>query len=163
MTKIVTALDTEHIECVTEASVEILDIACGLTINPIDKEENLSCDGVIIAIISLVGDVDWSVLLGLPRQTAVAVAAKFAGFEIPFDSEDMGDAIGELSNILGGRVKSLLDHRGVRTNISLPSVIRAESMGIMVQQGIVGAKTCFDSAMGKLWVNATIGKQVIVT
>ena len=155
--EIATVPKAEHIECVAEAAVEIFNITCGMTITPLDKEENLANDGVIIAIISLVGDVEWSVFLGLPRQTATTVAAKFAGFEIPFDSEDMGDAIGELANILGGQVKALLDRRSVNANISLPSVMRAESMHVLVQRSVSGIKTCFDSELGKLWTGAAVG------
>ena len=155
--KIATAPKAEHIECVAEATTEIFNITCGLSLNPIDKDENLSDDGVIIAIISLVGDVEWSVFLGLPRQTATAVAAKFAGFEIPFDSDDMGDAIGELANILGGQVKARLDRRSVKANISLPSVMRAENMHVLIQRSVSGIKTCFDSELGKLWTGAAVG------
>ena len=155
--KIATASKAEHIECVAEAAVEIFNITCGLTIAPLEKEEDLANDGVIIAIISLVGDVEWSVFLGLPRQTATAVAAKFAGFEIPFDSEDMGDAIGELANILGGQVKALLDRRSVKADISLPSVMQAENMHVLVQRSVSGIKTCFDSELGKLWTGAAVG------
>ncbi len=157
-TGVAKASEVEHIECVAEAAVEIFNATCGVTIAPLDKEENLADDGVIIAVISLVGDVDWSVFLGLPRQTAISIAAKFAGFEIPFDSEDMGDAIGELANMLGGQVKALLDQRSVKANISLPSVIRAENMEVLVQRGVAGAKTCFDSTLGKLWTGAAVGK-----
>ncbi|MCK4626769.1 MAG: chemotaxis protein CheX [Phycisphaerae bacterium] len=155
--EIATATKAEHIECVAEATTEIFNITCGLAITPLDKDENLSGDGVIIAIISLVGDVEWSVFLGLPRQTATAIAAKFAGFEIPFDSEDMGDAIGELANILGGQVKALLDRRSVEANISLPSVMRAENMHVLIQRSVSGVKTCFDSELGKLWTGAAVG------
>ncbi len=157
-TNTATTSEVEHLDCVAEAAVEIFNITCELTINPLDKEENLAGDGVIIAVISLVGDVDWSVFLGLPRQTATSVAAKFAGFEIPFDSADMGDAIGELSNILGGQVKALLDRRSVKADISLPSVMRAENMAVLVQRDVAGTKTCFDSSLGKLWTGAAVGK-----
>ena len=47
-------------------------------------------------MISVLGDVDWAVFLGLPKATAEAVTEKFAGFAIPFDSNGMGDAVGEL-------------------------------------------------------------------
>ena len=41
-------------------------------------------------------------MLGLPRQTASNLVLAFAGCEIDFDSPDMGDAVGELANILAG-------------------------------------------------------------
>ena len=125
----------------------------------LDEQQDLATDGVVIAVISLVGDVEWSVFLGLPRQTATVVAAKFAGFEIPFDSEDMGDAIGELTNILAGQVKALLDQRKVKVELSLPSVMRAESLHVLVQSKVVTRKTCFNSPLGRFWTGVTVGKE----
>ncbi len=147
----------EHTECVAEAAVEIFNATCGVTLEPLAEVENLAGDGVIIAVISLVGDVEWSVFLGLPKDTASAAAAKFAGFEIPFESADMGDAIGELTNMLAGQVKALLDQRGVKADISLPSVMRADNMSILVQRDSAGEKTCFNSPLGKLWTGVIVG------
>jgi chemotaxis protein CheX len=106
---------------------------------------------MILAVISLMGDVEWSVFLGLPQATAIAAAAKFAGFQIPFESPDMGDAIGELTNILAGQVKAILDKKGVKVEISLPSVMRAGNLQVLNQRNAVATKTCFDSGLGTFW------------
>lgn len=140
-----------YLECLNQAAIETLNATCGVQLTPSPDATVQSEGGVIIAFISLVGDVDWSMFLSLPRQTATELAAKFAGFEVPFDSDDMGDAIGELTNILAGTVKISLDRKGVTANISLPSVIRAEGLSVLHQRGIEVAKTCFDTSLGALW------------
>jgi len=140
-----------HRECVGEAAVSMLGSACGLELCACEDDGELASDGVLIGVISLIGGVEWSLFLGLPRATAVALARQFAGFDIPFDSDDMGDAAGELTNILAGEVKRLLAQRGVEATISLPSVLRAQSLHVLVQRGMAVTKTCFDSAAGKLW------------
>ncbi len=144
----------EHHDCVADAAATIFSATCNLNLQR-GEENDLCHGGVIIAIISIVGDVDWSIFLGLPRATAEAIAAKFAGFEIPFDSSDMGDAIGELTNILAGEVKNRLYARKVRCEISLPSVIRAESLEVLVQSNANARKTCFASDAGPLWTGIT--------
>lgn len=136
---------------VAEATVSVFGSTCGIEIEPLSDDQDLTADGVIIAIISLVGDVNWSIFIGLPRETASVIAAKFAGFEIGFDSEDMGDAIGELTNILAGRTKAILDRRDIKAEISLPSVIRVDSLHVLVQQNLVVERMCFDSPLGKFW------------
>jgi len=88
----------------------------------------------------------------------VAVAAKFAGFEVPFDSADMGDAIGELTNIFAGQVKTLLDNRGIKSNISLPSVLRADNLQVLIQRHSSSSRICFDSALGKFWTGILAGR-----
>ena len=149
----------EHRECVSEAAAEVLEAASGLKLTPSPAEEDLGGDGAVIGVIAVVGDVDWSIFLGLPRDTAVALAAKFAGFEIPFESEDMGDAVGELTNILAGDVKRRLDAKGLKANISLPSVIRAESLQVLVQRNTATAKSCFACDAGKLWTGVVSMKE----
>ena len=149
----------QHHECVGDAAVDMLGATCGVELEPQQDDEALNTDGVIIAIISLLGDVDWSVFLGLPRETATGLAAKFAGFEIPFDSPDMGDAIGELANIVAGEVKNRLDKRGLQAEISLPGVIRAESPCVLNQQNVEAVKMCFASPVGPLWTGVIAQKQ----
>lgn len=141
----------DHKKCVSESAMEMFNVACGVELKDIENETNLNSDGVLIAIISIIGDVEWSIFLGLPKVTAEAVAEKFAGFAIPFDSEDMGDAVGELANILAGLVKSKLDSSGIKADISLPSVMRAENMEVLIQRESSTCKACFDSEIGKLW------------
>ncbi len=141
----------EHSECVDQAAGEIFAATCGAELKEVPDEGGLAADGVILAVISIVGDVEWSIFLGLPRKTSTSVAEKFAGFEIPFDSEDMGDAIGELTNILAGQVKALLDQRSVKAEISLPSVMRVENLQVLGQRNVSVSKTCWDCSLGKLW------------
>ena len=147
----------EHIEYVDKAAIEILGSTCGLELELIDDPGNLTEDGLIIAIISLVGDVGWSIFLGFPPKTAVAAASKFAGFDIPFESDDMGDAVGELANMVAGHVKIMLDQRSVKADISLPSVIRAEHLEVLSRHTTVARKKCFNTTAGKLWIGVTVG------
>jgi len=153
------ALSTEHRECVGEAAVEVFGAACGMPLQRCDDNEDLGGDGAVIGVISIVGGVEWTIYLGLPRESAITLAAKFAGFEIPFDSDDMGDAVGELTNILAGEVKRRLAQRSVVANISLPSVVRAESLHVLVQRGMAVTKTCFSSEAGKLWSGVVSSKE----
>ncbi|MDM7914999.1 MAG: chemotaxis protein CheX, partial [Candidatus Eisenbacteria bacterium] len=78
----------------------------------------------VLGIIAVVGDLSWSVTLGFPQQTAEQLACKFAGFEIPFESSDMGDVVGELANVLAGDLVAQLDRNGVKavsyTHLTLP-------------------------------------------
>ncbi len=146
-----------QIECLSEAATTVFSTTCGVQLQPIEDDASATEESVIVAVISLIGDLEWTIFLGLPGQTATAAVSKFAGFEIPFDSEDMGDAAGELANILAGEVKSILDRKGATVELSLPSVIRAESIEVLVQRNSSSQKTCFDSELGKLWVGLATG------
>ncbi len=97
---------------------------------------------------------------GLSERAAVSLAKRFAGFEIPFESEDMGDAIGELTNMLAGQIKLNLDQKGVSAEISLPSVIRAQDITVLTQQQNSVDKRCFTSELGKFWTGAAVVNKV---
>jgi CheY-specific phosphatase CheX len=148
-----------HADCLANAAIEIFGATCGVQLTPKPCDLRDDSDSVMVAVISLVGDVDWTIYLALPRQTAAAVAAKFAGFEIPFDSPDMGDAVGELSNILAGRVKALLAEKDLKANLSLPSVLRADSVHVLTQSQAQTIRMCFASPLGNLWTGIMAAKE----
>jgi CheY-specific phosphatase CheX len=109
----------------------------------------------IMGIISLVGQVDWSLSIGLGAGTATDVAERFAGFEIPFDSADMGDAIGELANLLAGEVKLELDRIGVSADISLPQVLRGSALAVAPQSQVHTKALRVETTCGPLLVSVT--------
>ncbi|MFW6438250.1 MAG: chemotaxis protein CheX [Armatimonadota bacterium] len=116
---------------------------------PVDQA--LRCEGVV-GCISLVGDVDWSLVLSIPRATASALAGNFAGFEIPFDSPDMGDAVGEMANLVAGEVKVQLDGIGLAAEISLPQVFRGEIIEVLQLPHLPSKLLSFECSCGPLWV-----------
>ena len=155
----------KHKNCLPEAVVDIFTSMCGISIERADADaaETIAGNGVVVAVISLVGDIEWSVCLGLPRETAEAATEKFAGFAVQFESDDMGDAVGELANILAGEVKSKLDALGVNVEISLPSVIRGNDMHVLVQHGRPSETTLFASDCGPLWAEVVAAGDVAST
>lgn len=111
----------------------------------------LRCEG-IIGCISLVGDIEWALVISLPEDTAVPLAAGFAGFDVPFDSPDMGDAIGEVANLIAGEVKVHLDGIGLAADISLPQVFRGTSIEVLQLPHVPSKLLSFNSACGPFWV-----------
>lgn len=148
----------EHGDCVWDAVTEIFQATCGVDAKPVEVEGDFSDHKVLVSIISIVGDVNWSIFLGMIEPTAVACVKNFAGFDVAFDSEDMGDAIGELTNILAGRVKAALDARNLAGNISLPSVMRADNIEVLPQKDGSTARVCYESQAGRFWVGVVVGE-----
>lgn len=147
-----------HWDCLLEAAAESFGTTCGMELKVTNQAPSGPSDGVIVAVISLVGDVEWAVYLSMPRQTATGVAAKFAGFDIPFESDDMADAIGELTNIFAGKIKAALDRKGVRAEISLPSILRCESLEVLIQHDSTMGRACFESSLGAFWAGVLKSK-----
>src|SRR5438128_903358 len=79
------------------------------------SEEQTPNDG-IFGIISLVGEVSWSFVLGLAPETAVNLVLAFIDIKIEFDSEEMVDAVGEFANIMTGDLSARLASAGMATS-----------------------------------------------
>ncbi len=150
----VTDLDSDQIECVIDGVCSAMTWVAGE--EPQLREEAaaegaLRCEGAV-GCISLVGDVDWSLVLSLPRETAPRLTENFAGFQVPFESDEMGDAVGEITNLLAGEVKVLLDGIGVEADISIPQVFRGEIIEVLQLPHLPCRVLTFECQFGPFWV-----------
>lgn len=71
-------------------------------------------------IISFSGTIVGTVVVSFTRDLAVKLVTAFVGCDIPADTADFADAIGELTNLIVGAAKTGL---GVNATISVPSVV----------------------------------------
>jgi chemotaxis protein CheX len=142
-----------HVDCAKDALITTLSAICGS--DPIYKGDMTQSEpgDRIIGIISIMGDVAWSVMMGFPASTAMDLVIKFAGFEIPYDSDDMGDVIGELANVLAGDLVARLDSAGLRVEMSLPTVARGCDVNVMPPAGATLARMNFGTECGDLWLD----------
>ena len=92
----------------------------GRTIEPADDQERLDGGDVIVGCITVTGEWQGSVLLACPAQLARMAAS--AMFDLPaaqLDDEQVADALGELTNMIGGNIKSLIPGP---SRLSMPTV-----------------------------------------
>lgn len=146
-----------HGDVLKESVIGTLGAICGE--DPIyegDVTSTPGCEGVV-GIISLIGDVAWSVMLCIPKETTAGLILKFAGFEIDYDSNDMGDVVGELANVIAGDTSARLDAIGVRGDLSLPTVARGSSIQLLRTEGVYSRYMQFNSADGKFWIKLVAG------
>jgi len=78
----------------------------------------------VSGIIGMSGDVLGSIVLSFSMEPAKQIVAKFVGADVPPDSEDFGDAVGELLNMICGGAKAKFEGKSV--SISCPSVVVGE-------------------------------------
>jgi CheY-specific phosphatase CheX len=120
------------------------------------SEEQTPNDG-IFGIISLVGDVSWSFVLGLAPETAVNLVLAFIDTEIEFDSEEMVDAVGEFANIMAGDLSARLASAGMATSLSLPTVARGHDLHLLLPSQLRSLPMSFGSSAGRFWVKVATG------
>ena len=84
----------------------------------------------VSGIIGMTGDVEGTVVLSLPGDSAENIVEAFVGARMESSSEDFADAIGELVNMISGGAKAKFEGKNVR--IGCPSVVIGD--GHIVQQ-----------------------------
>jgi CheY-specific phosphatase CheX len=125
---VLSGIPPELIQVVKESACATLGSMTGGEITCLTGgDDETPCEG-LLSIVSFVGDLDWSFMLGLPRQTALDLTLAFMGVELEFESADMPDAVGELANILAGDFVARLEEGGVKTTMSLPTVVQSQDM-----------------------------------
>jgi CheY-specific phosphatase CheX len=125
---------------------------CGEAPTPVSNGHDHNIGPCVAGIISFFGDQPWSLSWVLSRETAPVLAQKFAGFEIPFDSADMGDMAGELVNVLAGEVVAQLEQRRIKVQMSLPTVARGGPLELMPERGMNVARLDFKAKEGDFYL-----------
>jgi two-component system chemotaxis response regulator CheY len=144
-------------EVVPTSFREMLVRAAGIQMMPAPNAESVRHGAIVFGTIAVLGGVEWSVMLGFEQHAAVALACQFAGMDIPFDSPDMGDAVAEIVNVVGGEIKRQLDVRGVTVDISLPVVNAAETLRTIAQRSTTCEHRHFKCVYGRCWTSVTVG------
>lgn len=141
------------------ATITTFDKICNESIcNEVDGiDESAHYDGVIGSI-SFVGDLTWSLVLGMPRNSAENIAEKFVGCQIDFESPDMGEVVAELVNILAGVLSGQVENAGCRAQMSLPTVARGSDFAMLLSGKFFSQKLNFQTADNTFWVKITVAK-----
>ena len=77
----------------------------------------------ISGIIGLAGTQKGVLAIHLPAAVAMAITGSFLGMEVNELGPDVEDAIGELANMLGGNIKTILSANGRDIQLSMPTTI----------------------------------------
>lgn len=119
------------------------------------------CDG-ICGTISFVGDRSYSMTVCCSRESAAELASAMAGFEIDYDSADMGDAIGEVANIIAGNIVARMEDQGVAVAMSLPTVFRGHDVERILPHNMVSMCSIFELPGSAFWVDLIAGQTALV-
>lgn len=146
------------LENVKQSIIIAFDKICGTSVEDAPEKSSAGSDG-IVGIISFVGDLNLSLMLGFTPDSAVEIAQKFAGFEIPFDSADMGDVIGEMTNVLAGVINGGLETIGLKTHMSFPTVARGSDVELLLPDNLLSKMMDFEVLDSTFWVKVVVAKR----
>ncbi len=89
-------------------------------------------DGEVVSSVGFIGQITGAVYLYCTVGFARLLTSRMLGLEeSEVDSGDMiNDALGELSNMIVGSVKSRLCDRGAACTLTLPSIVRGQQLSV---------------------------------
>lgn len=154
---VLTLIEPVLIDSVTEAVSQTIAMFAGEP-KVIKADEAIRvCDG-ICGTISFVGDRNFSVMMCCSRESALELSLAMAGFEIDFESADMGDAIGEVVNIIAGDIVARMEGHGVEVAMSLPTVFRGHDVERVLPHNMISNCTIFELANSSFWIDVIAGQ-----
>jgi chemotaxis protein CheX len=104
----------------------------------------------LTAAVHLAGEWNGAVLVECDRGQACRFAGRFLSLEPPAALDDVvRDMLGELANMIGGNLKSVLAP-GIR--LSMPSVVEGSDYSLRVCGAQVRERLAFQCAEGPFWV-----------
>jgi len=112
----------------------------------------------ISGIIGLAGMRKGVLAIHLPYSVAMAITGNFLGMEVTEINEDVEDAVGELANMLGGNVKTILSEKGRDIELSMPSTITGKHYDFQTNKDAERHVIPFVSEAGKFSVELQLEK-----
>ena len=136
------SLDQDMGRCITKATGEVFRTMMGLRVSAgaVTVEKAQMRKAEVIGSIGVAGFLTGSISLFLPRTLADKAVASLLMMEpSELTDEDVVDAIGELTNMVGGSIKTELFQKAPLFDISIPSVY----VGDDLQRRTVSDDLCF--------------------
>ncbi len=99
-------------------------------------EETSPLENTISGVIGLAGMYKGVLAIHIPVDLACAITANFLGMDVREINEDVEDAVGELANMLGGNVKTILSERGSDIELSLPTTITGKEYDFQTRKAV---------------------------
>jgi CheY-specific phosphatase CheX len=126
------------------ATREVFDTMLSMELN---EQDTLSlADGSrIVGSVSLAGSVSGTVNIHVSDTFAAQITANMLGMEVDEieSDEEVHDVIGELSNMIGGDLKSRLCDAGFICELSIPSITSGRDFNIESKGWAVKESVCF--------------------
>ncbi len=145
---------SEIVPKIVEATEEIFTGMVMMEINQSGEllEELGLLKNSITGMVGLAGTHKGVLAVHIPNQLALAITANFLGLEFEEMNADVQDAVGEIANMLGGNVKTILSDKGRDIQLSLPSTISGEQYTFMSQNDVDQVVIPFNAPAGVFYV-----------
>ncbi len=123
-----------------------------MSVGNLSMEEEAYRRKGMAALVRLTGDIEGRVIFDLDKETAVRVARRFAGAELPESDDLVRETVFELANQVIGNAVTTLNDQGFHFRVH-PPVLHASEQGLKGSEDTEQLVMCFESANGNVFMN----------
>jgi len=158
----------EKIDLLTrEAVKEVFQSMLSMEVNP-EPPTPLTADpdGQIIGSVGFIGEATGIIYLYAGMGFARVITSRMLGIsDTEVDAGEMvTDAIGELSNMVAGYVKSRLCNGGLPCTLTIPSVVRGQELSVegsaQVMRRVIGFRNCTHHLLAEVLLKDSNTKEI---
>jgi chemotaxis protein CheX len=109
----------------------------------------------IAAEVSLTGEIEGRIIFDLDPETAVRVAQRFAGSEVPESDELVRETVCELANQIIGNAITSLNDQGFHFRVH-PPMLHTSDHGSKSSEDTEALVMCFNTSSGNVFMNVAL-------
>jgi chemotaxis protein CheX len=109
----------------------------------------------VAALIWVTGEVEGRIVIDLDPETAVRVASRFAGAELPESDDLVRETVCELANLVIGNAVTSLNDQGFNFRVH-PPVLHTSEHGPKSTEDTEAVVLCFETASGNVFLNIAL-------
>jgi len=153
-------MKAEYINPFVNATVEAFDkmLGCQVRRGPLTLKTERGTNFDISGVIGLSGNAIGTVVLSFSKELALKASGALLMSEMTEISDEVVDAVGELTNMVAGAAKSKLEE--LELSISLPNVITGKGHEIRFPSEVTPICIPFESEWGPLTVEVGLASVV---
>jgi len=122
-------MDVKLINPFIEATLHVLDTMAHIKADagkPYLKKDKVA-RGDVTGVIGLTGEATGMISVSFSEKCILAVVSKMFGEDMTELNEEIGDATGEISNMISGQARQKLENLGISLQAAIPSVIMGKN------------------------------------
>jgi len=121
-------------------------------------EDHGTLRDTITAMVGLAGLRKGVLAVHFPYSLAMAITSSFLMMDIDEMNEDVHDAMGEIANMLGGNIKTILSENGRDIDLSMPSTISGSEYSFQSDKDVEKVIIKFATEKGSFLVEMDLEK-----
>jgi chemotaxis protein CheX len=128
------------------------NLGSSLSIGSLSMEEETYRRKGMAAMVRLTGDIEGRVIFDLDSETAVRVARRFAGAELPESDDLVRETVFELANQVIGNAVTTLNDQGFHFRVH-PPALHVSEHGAKNSEDTEVLVMCFETSSGNVFMN----------